>query len=84
MLGVVQNYRRGPKSQKAKDSLIKIFDSEDKKSVIIGLKVGWPRNNPRIFGKIIQPHGRTGTYRVKFSKNLPGQALGTQVIILER
>jgi ribosomal protein L35AE/L33A len=80
--GVVQNYRRGPKSQKTKDCLIKIYNLNHNKINFLGKIVGWPSTNPCFYGKITRPHGRKGTFRVRFSKNLPGQALGTHVVIL--
>lgn len=79
--GIIQNYRRGPKSQKTRDCLIKINNIEKRKDKLIGKKVGWPSINPYLYGKIIRPHGRKGTFRVRFSKSLPGQALGTNVVI---
>jgi large subunit ribosomal protein L35Ae len=50
---------------------------------MIGSKVGWPDGDPKIYGKIIGVHGRTGTLRVRFNRGVPGQALGTRVRIFE-
>jgi len=50
---------------------------------MIGLKVGWPVEDPKIIGKIIGVHGRTGTLRVRFKRGVPGQALGSRVKIFE-
>ncbi len=83
-IGVVQSYRRGPKSQRTQECLIKVLDIESKVANLIGWKVGWPQDEPRLFGTILKPHGKTGTLRVKFSKGLPGQALSTNVKIVRK
>ena len=79
-VGVITNYRRGPKSQRNRECLLKVLDVDPIESTkLIGWRVGWPLDEPRLFGMISKPHGRTGTLRVKFKRGLPGQALGTKV-----
>ena len=83
-VGVITNYRIGPKSQRNRECLLKVLDIEPTESTkLIGWRVGWPLDEPRLFGMISKPHGRTGTLRVKFKRGLPGQALGTKVKISE-
>jgi predicted flap endonuclease-1-like 5' DNA nuclease len=50
---------------------------------VIGWLVGWPENDPRIFGKIIGVHGKSGTLMATFKRGLPGEALGGPVTIIE-
>ena len=50
---------------------------------MIGWKVGWPADDPKIFGKIVGFHGRKGTLRVKFKRGVPGQALNSRVKIIK-
>jgi large subunit ribosomal protein L35Ae len=83
-IGVVQNYRRGTKSQRTQECLIKVLDKESKGANLIGWKVCWPQDEPRLFGTILKTHGKTGTLRVKFKKGLPGQALSTYVRIVRK
>ena len=83
-IGVVQSYRRGPKSQRNHECLIKVLDIESKVANLVGWKVSWPQDEPRLFGTILKPHGKTGTLRVKFVKGLPGQALSTNVKIMRK
>ncbi len=72
-VGVIINYRRGPKSQRNQECLLKVLDIEPmESSKLIGWKVGWPYDEPRVFGMISKPHGRTGTLRVKFNKGVSG------------
>jgi len=83
--GVVLNYRSGSKFPRNRECLLKVLDVEpEKSSMFIGWKVSWPIENPRVFGVILKPHGRTGTLRVKFKKGLPGQALSTKVRIVKK
>jgi large subunit ribosomal protein L35Ae len=81
-VGIVENYRRGPKSQRNRECLVKALDLESNGPSLIGWKVGWPHDRPRLFGTILKTLGTTGTLRVKFRKGLPGQALGTIVKIV--
>ena len=83
-IGIVQNYRRGLHSQRTQECLIKVLDIESKDTNLIGWKVGWPQDEPRLFGTILKTHGKTGTFRVKFVKGLPGQALSTNVKIMRK
>jgi len=83
-IGVISNYKIGLHKQKADRCLIKV-KSLEKAAVrrLIGYKVLWPKNNPKITGKIIKTHGSTGTLLVKFEKGIPGQALGSEVRIIK-
>ena len=80
--GVVLNYRRGPRSQRNRECLIKVLDiAPEEASSLIGWKVSWPAEAPRLTGKISKTHGKTGALRVRFKKGLPGQALTSKVRI---
>jgi large subunit ribosomal protein L35Ae len=81
-VGVIINYRRGPKSQRSHECIIRVLGVEQSdSSSLIGWKVGWPLKDSRLTGTILRTHGRTGSLKVKFKKGLPGQALGTKVSI---
>jgi large subunit ribosomal protein L35Ae len=77
--GVIVNYRRGPKTQKPKECLLKFPDvkSFSEASQLIGRKVSWPVGNRKCIGKIVAPHGRNGQVRARFRKGVPGEALGS-------
>ena len=81
---MILNYRLGGKTQYPEQCLIKVLgvEASDAKRMI-GSKVGWPVDDPKIYGKIICVHGRTGTLRVKFNRGVPGQALGSRVRIFK-
>ena len=81
-VGVIQNYRKGPKSQRNQECLIKVLGvKQHDSSRFVGWKVGWPLEESRLTGVISRTHGKTGSLRAKFKKGLPGQALGTKVKI---
>ena len=80
--GLILNYRLGRKTQYPRECLIKVLgvDPSDSKQMI-GWKVGWPADDPKIYGKIVGTHGRKGTLRVRFKRGVPGQALNSRVKI---
>ena len=80
--GVFINYRLGNKMQYPRKGIIKVMNLEPNKSgKVIGWWMGWPEKNPKLFGRIMGLHGRSGNLKVRFQKGLPGQAIGTKVII---
>jgi len=82
--GVVLNYRRGKKRQRPRECLIVVREvKEDTPMRLIGWKVSWPQDRPRLIGRISKHHGKSGTLLVKFDRGLPGQALGTPVKIIK-
>ena len=46
---------------------------------LIGRKVMWTQGKTSLAGKIVGFHGRNGMVRVRFTRGLPGQAIGTTV-----
>jgi large subunit ribosomal protein L35Ae len=82
--GLILHYRIGMKTQYPRVCLIKVMDVDPSDSKqMIGGKVGWPVDNPKIYGKIVGFHGRKGTLRVKFKRGVPGQALNSRVKIIK-
>ena len=80
--GVFINYSYGAKQQYPKKGIIKAVNLESNESgKVIGWWVGWPENNPKLFGKIMGPHGKSGYLMAHFRHGLPGNALGQKVVI---
>jgi len=83
-VGVISNYNTGMHKQRTDRCLIKVRDVDNSVTRgLIGYKVLWPKNVPKLIGKIVKHHGSTGTLIVKFKKGVPGQALGTEVRIIK-
>ena len=82
--GVVVNYRRGPKTQRSRECLLRFpgVRSFSEASQLIGRKVAWPVGERKCIGKIVATHGRNGLVRARFRKGLPGIALGSLVEII--
>ncbi|MBQ03732.1 50S ribosomal protein L35ae [Candidatus Bathyarchaeota archaeon] len=82
--GLILSYRRGEHAQYTNQCLMRVIDSgQSDANRMVGLRVGWPLSEPKIYGKIVGTHGKKGVLRVKFKKGLPGQALGTHVKIVK-
>jgi len=68
--------------QYPRQSIIKVMNLKPNESgKVIGWLIGWPEKNPKLFGRIMGLHGRSGNLMARFQKGLPGQAIGTKVII---
>ncbi len=50
---------------------------------LLGKKVRWKGSKKGIVGKIVGFHGKKGALRVKFKKGVPGQALGTNIELID-
>ena len=46
-------------------------------------KVVWKQGDSKLIGKISGAHGKNGVVKVKFQKGVPGQALGTNVELVD-
>ena len=83
------NFRRGRHTQETNQFLLEIegCDSKAKTAQYMGSRVVWttPAQTPKkIFGKITGAHGTKGLLRARFTKGLPGTALGTDVEVLSK
>ena len=84
LTGVIINYRRSKHDQKTNEILIKFPGIDDEKNAakLIGRKVAWETPKGRkIKGKIVSTHGRKGVLRARMEKGVPGEAIGTQIIL---
>lgn len=86
---LILSFRRGRHTQRTNQFLLEIdgIDTKAKASQYIGKRVVWTSPGTakkKIHGKITQPHGNNGVLRARFSRGLPGTALGTKVQILEK
>jgi large subunit ribosomal protein L35Ae len=80
------NFRRGRHTIRTNQFLLEIdgVDSRAKASGFIGKRIVWKSPAKKeIYGKITQLHGNKGVLRARFSRGLPGTALGNDIEILE-
>jgi large subunit ribosomal protein L35Ae len=57
--------------------------SREEAEGLVGWKIFWSVNKPKIQGKIVRKHGNKGILRVKLNKGLPGQAVNKRVKIVK-
>jgi len=80
--GVFMDYSRGAHTQYPRKGIIRVMNLEAGESgKVIGWYVGWPEKNPRLFGRIVGCHGRTGSLMAKFKHGLPGDAISGRVVV---
>jgi large subunit ribosomal protein L35Ae len=77
--GRIVNYHIGIRAQMSKECLIQFekFGSVALAGQLIGRKVIWKKGNSMHAGKVVGLHGKKGMVRVRFTRGVPGQALGT-------
>jgi len=82
--GVIVSCRRGPKTQKPKEYILRFpgIESVSEAARLVGRRVAWPVGKHEAIGKIVMLHGKNGLVRARFRKGVPGQALGTLVEII--
>jgi len=86
MKATILSFRRGRHTQTNNQFLLEMegLDSRGKAAQLIGKRVLWKSpGRKEIFGKITDTHGNKGIVRARFSRGLPGSALGTKVEVLD-
>ena len=86
MEGAIVNFRGSRRRKIGNQMIIQIdeVDNKEKAKKLVGKAVSWTapgKKKTTIKGKISAAHGNKGAIRVLFEKGLPGQSLGTKVIV---
>ncbi|HLC85856.1 MAG TPA: 50S ribosomal protein L35ae [Candidatus Nanoarchaeia archaeon] len=84
MEGIITSFRRGVRTQKKYQMVVKVkgIDDKDKAKSMLNKNVVWKSpSGKEISGTITNVHGNNGKLRVQFEKGLPGQSVGTNIII---
>ncbi|MGB9748701.1 MAG: 50S ribosomal protein L35ae [Candidatus Woesearchaeota archaeon] len=86
MEATISNFRMARHHTKGNHVIIIVegIDNKEKAMKLIGKEVIWktPSKKQReIKGKIASVHGNKGALRVIFEKGMPGQSIGTRVLI---
>ncbi len=82
--GIVIQFRRGRKHYTPRHFLIEVegVDSREKAAKFVGNVVTWSSPAKKIIsGKVASPHGNKGLLRCIFEIGLPGQSIGTEVVV---
>ncbi len=84
MEGVIASFRRGVRTQKKYQMIIRVkgIDNKEKAKSLIDKSVLWKSSGGKeIRGVVSNIHGGKGYVRVQFERGLPGQSLGTKVVL---
>ncbi len=84
MKAVLVNFRQGRHHQKCNHMVLKVEGVSDRKKAesLIGKTVTWTTPAKRLLkGKITHLHGNSGAVRVRFEQGMPGQSVGTPVVL---
>mgnify|MGYP001594834753 FL=1 len=84
MEGVIVNFRGSRRVKKGNHMIVEVKGVEDKEkaSKLVGKKVVWKTSAGKaIHGKIASAHGNGGALRIIFETGMPGQSIGTKILI---
>ena len=84
MEGVIVHFRGSRRVKKGNQMIIQVsgIDSKEKASQLVSKKVVWKTSSGKLInGKVSSAHGNTGALRVIFETGMPGQSIGSKVII---
>lgn len=84
MEGTIVHFRGSRRVKRHNQMVLKVngVDSKEKASKLIGKKVVWKTiAGKQLAGQITNIHGNSGALRVRFDTGMPGQSIGTKVII---
>ncbi|EFK97913.1 50S ribosomal protein L35Ae [sediment metagenome] len=84
MEGIISNFRKSMHRQTPSHPIILIsgVDSKEKAAKFVGKKAVWTSPaGKQLKGEIRAPHGNKGAVRAIFETGLPGQSIGTKVVI---
>jgi len=84
MEGTIVHFR-GSRRVKRHNQMIVVVDSvdnKDKATKLVGKKVLWKTSaGKQLTGQITNIHGNSGALRVRFDTGMPGQSIGSKVVI---
>ncbi len=84
MEGIIVNFRGSRRVKKGNQMIVHAegVDSKEKAGQLVGRKVIWKTSaGKELNGQIASPHGNSGALRVRFGTGMPGQSIGSKVVI---
>ena len=84
MEGTIVHFRGSRRVKRSNQMVVQVvsIDSKEKASKLVGKKVIWKTSaGKQMVGQITNIHGNTGALRVRFDTGMPGQSIGSKVVI---
>ena len=84
MEGTIVNFRGTRRVKSHNQMVLQVpgVDSKDKASKLVGRKVVWKTSaGKQMVGQITNIHGNSGALRIRFDTGMPGQSIGSKVVI---
>lgn len=84
MDGIIVHFRGSRRVKSSNQMIVQVkgFDNKDKSSQLVGKKVFWKTSaGKQINGQITALHGNSGALRARFDTGMPGQSIGSKVVI---
>ena len=84
MEGIIVNFRGSRRVKKGNHMIVQVdgVDSKEKAGQLVGRKVIWKTSaGKELNGQIASAHGNSGALRVRFDTGMPGQSIGSKVVI---
>ena len=84
MEGTIVHFRGSRRVKRSNQMVLQVsgVDNKDKASKLIGRKVVWKTSaGKQMNGEITNIHGNSGALRVRFDTGMPGQSIGTKVVV---
>lgn len=84
MEGVIVHFRGSRRVKRSNQMVVQVsgVDDKEKASKLVGKKVVWKTSaGKQMSGEITNIHGNSGALRVRFGTGMPGQSIGTKVVV---
>ena len=84
MEGTIVHFRGSRRVKRGNQMIVQVnnIDNKENASKLVGKKVTWKTSaGKQMIGEITNIHGNSGALRVKFDSGMPGQSIGTKVVI---
>ena len=84
MEGVIVHFRGSRRVKRHNQMIVQVdsVDNKEKASKLVGKKVVWKTSaGKQMTGQITNIHGNSGALRVRFDTGMPGQSIGSKVVI---
>ena len=84
MEGTIVHFRGSRRVKRTNQMILQVpgVDDKEKAAKLVGKKVVWKTSaGKQMSGQITNIHGNSGALRVRFDTGLPGQSIGTKVVV---